>query len=217
MVMIEERANGKVSSPKKADKAPALLKLADLRPRTVVLRIVGDEPLITHAWSEKAKKEMRDNQQGTAESKAKGREPKDPIAEYEGAFYHTADGKPAIPTIAFKAAVVNAARQVEGFTMVFLRGAFRVEGELTEIISEPPIMREDMVRVGMGKADMRYRPEFRGWSVYLTVKFIPNPLTLDQLISLFNLAGFACGVGEWRPEKNGQFGTFHVEDIGEVT
>lgn len=37
----------------------------------------------------------------------------------------------------------------------------------------------------------------------------------EQIVNLFNVAGFACGVGEWRPSKDGSFGTFHVESIGE--
>lgn len=192
--------------------ASAVIELAEIKPRTVVLHIVGDSPLIVHNWSEKAKKEIRDKQQGKARLK---KEPKDPQAEYEGAFYRLSDGSPGITTIAFKAAAVDAATQVGGLTKTFLRGAFHTLGELVQIQSDPPIMREDMVRVGMGTADMRYRPEFRNWSVDLVVRFNPNSITLDQLVSLFNMAGFACGVGEWRPSRDGQFGTFHVDGVGE--
>jgi hypothetical protein len=193
--------------------AEAPINLIDIRPRTVVIRIVGDSPLITHAWSEKAKKQMRDKQQGRA---AEGKQPKNPEAEMEGATYRLPTGQPAIPTICFKAAAVDAASQVKDYTKVFLRGAFHTVGELAEIISEPAVMREDMVRVGMGTADMRYRPQFNNWSVDLVVRFNPSSISLEQLVNLLNLAGFACGVGEWRPQKDGQFGMFHVESYAEV-
>ena len=34
-----------------------------------------------------------------------------------------------------------------------------------------PEIREDMVRVGMGAADLRYRGEFKEWSVILPIRF----------------------------------------------
>lgn len=180
--------------------------------KAYVFRFVGDSPLICHAWSAKAKLEMLDKQMGKARGK---KEPKNPQLDYEQAFYRTEDGAPAFPTIAFKAAAVNAARQVEGLTMTFLRGAFHTVGELVKIEGEPR-MREDMVRVGMGTADIRYRPEFVDWAVDMKVRLNTRSLTLEQLIHLFNQAGFSVGVGEWRPEKDGRNGMFHVEKINEV-
>lgn len=180
--------------------------------KTYVLHIVGDSPLICHAWSKKAKQEMLDKQMGKARGK---KEPKDPMRDYEDAFYRLADGTPGFPTIAFKAAAVNAASQVTGLTKVFLRGAFHTTGELVAIEGEPQ-MREDMVRIAMGTADIRYRPEFPTWSVNLTVRMNTRALTLEQLIHLFNQAGFSAGVGEWRPEKDGPYGMFHVESVQEV-
>lgn len=177
--------------------------------KTFVMRLVGDSPLIVHAWSDKAKKEMLDKQMGKARSK---KEPKDPHADYEGAFYRLPDGRPGFPTIAFKAAAVNAARQVEGLTMTFLRGAFHTVGELVAIEGTPR-MREDTVRVGMGTADLRYRPEFTEWAVDLAIRLNTRALTLDQLTHLFNQAGFSVGVGEWRPEKDGRNGMFHVSGV----
>ena len=188
------------------------LELPPLDMRTVIIRVVGDSELITHAWSEKAKREMRDKQMGKAQTR---KEPKNPDAEYEAAFYRMPDGTPAVPAIAFKAAAVDAATQLSGVTKVFLRGAFHVVGEYLPIEGEPR-MREDMVRVGMGTADLRYRPGFPAWAVNVPVRFNTRAITLEQLANLFRQAGFSVGICEWRPSKDGAFGMFHVEALDEV-
>jgi len=72
-------------------------------------------------------------------------------------------------------------------------------------------MREDMVRIAMGTADIRYRGEFKQWKVRLLVRYNASVLSPAQIYNLFNLAGFGVGVGEGRPEKNGSWGMFHVE------
>lgn len=193
---------------------PATMVIPPIAIKTYLLRIVGDTPLICHAWSKKAKQEMLDKQMGKARSK---KEVKDPERDYLEAFYRCENGVPGFPTVAFKAAAVGAGRQVEGLSMVFLRGAFHTVGELVEIEGEPR-MREDMVKVGGASktADLRYRPEFPVWAVNLAVRLNIRSLTLEQLVHLFNQAGFSCGVGEWRPERNGQYGMFHVDSIMEV-
>ena len=76
-------------------------------------------------------------------------------------------------------------------------------------------MREDMVRLATGVADIRYRAMYPDWRTNVTVRFNSRVLSAEQIINLFNTAGFAVGVGEWRPlGKNGStntFGMFHVE------
>ena len=182
----------------------------DLRHYRITLR--GTSELVMHAWSDKAKREMLDKQMGKAREK---KEFKDPQADYEAAFYRLPDGRPAFPAVAFKAAIVSAARQVEGLTMAFLRGAFHVDGDLLPVDGEPR-MREDMVRVGMGTADIRYRPGFPEWSVVLPVRLNARALTLEQLCHLIRQAGFSVGVGEWRPERDGSWGMFDIETVQEV-
>lgn len=193
--------------------APSAIAIPPIEIKSYSFRLEGDSPLIVHAWSDKAKKEMLDKQMGKARGK---KEPKDPDGDYEAAFYRMPNNAPGFPTIAFKAAAVNAARQVEGLTMTFLRGAFHAIGELVEIEGEPT-MREDTVRVGMGTADLRYRPEFKVWAVNLIIRLNTRSMTLAQLIHLLNQAGFSVGVGEWRPEKDGRNGMFHVASYQEVT
>ena len=171
--------------------------------------IVGDSPLIVHAWSDKAKKMMLDKQMKKATN---GREAKDPFMDFVDSLYWLTDkpekptmddvlsAKFGFPTIAFKAAAVDSGYQqglLEKKTTA--RGAFHISGDFAEI-EGIPTMREDMVRIGQGTADIRYNS---------------GAISAEQIVSLFNVAGFACGVGEWRPSKDGSFGTFHVGTINE--
>lgn len=195
-------------SPAKKSAAPQQMKieLPDIDIQTIRLTLIGDSPLIVHAWSEKAKKQMRDKQTGKARQK---KEPKSPDQEYKDSLYPQVGGKHTFPAVGFKSALVSAARFVEGLKMTELRGAVHVIGELVQIEGRAT-PREDMVRVGMGVADIRYRGEFKTWKAALNVQFNARMLTPEQIANLFNAAGFGVGVGEWRPERNGSFGRFHV-------
>ena len=184
------------------------VKLAGLAVDHITLRLVGLSPLIVHKWSEKAKKQMLDKQMKVA---SQGKAAKDPEQDYRESLYIRDDGSYGFPAVAFKAAAVRAGTYCD-MKMVFLRGAFHVEGDLVRIEGEPE-PREDMVRVGMGTADIRYRPQFPKWATELDITYNSRALTVGQLVNLFEIAGFAVGVGEWRPEKDGQFGRFRVEAI----
>lgn len=189
-----------------------LVELKKINIKFVEITLVGDSPLIVHAWSEKAKKGMLDKQM----KKAKGaQKAKNPEQDYEDCFYRLENGKPGFPAIGFKAAAVSAAgRFCEGMKMTEVRGAFHIPCELVEIIGEPN-MREDMVRIAMGTADIRYRPEFKKWRAVLPIRYNADAISVEQLINIFNQAGFGVGVGEWRPEKDGSYGMFHVAVYGE--
>lgn len=195
------------------------VELPKLEIQRMVITLVGDSELICHAWSEKAKKEMLDKQM----KKAKGaKDAKDPWQDFVGSMYWLTK-KPAkvepkdiekarfgFPAVAFKAAAVDACSHVAEITKVEARGAFHIIGDMVEIQGVPE-MREDMVRIGMGTADIRYRGGFKTWKVNFEVRYNRNVLSAEQIVNLFNTAGFAIGVGEWRPQKDGSFGMFHVE------
>jgi hypothetical protein len=142
------------------------------------------------------------------------KEKKDPVADFKGAKYLNAKGKDCVPAIAFKSAIVSAARYADDMKMTVLRGALFVEGDMIPITFDDCVMREDMVRVGMGTADMRYRPEYQGWKCQLVISYNSSMMSLAQIVNLVKLAGFSVGICEWRPEKDGQFGRFDV--AGEV-
>jgi hypothetical protein len=83
---------------------------------------------------------------------------------------------------------------------------------MAEIKGSIPEIREDMVRIGMGSADLRYRGEFKNWHMDLVIEYNSGGnLTLDQIVNVINAGGYIVGIGEWRPEKDGTFGRYHVE------
>lgn len=191
---------------------------------TAKIKIIGDSPLISHAWSEKAKKMILDKQMKKATT---GKEVRDPWMDFCESLYWL-DGMPkdpkpddiakarfGFPTVAFKACAIDAGYQQGVLAKkTTARGAFHLLGEFAEIKGIPE-MREDMVKIGMGTADLRYRGEFKNWTTELTVAYNPKAISLEQIISLLDIGGFANGVGEWRPSKDGSFGTFHVAKRGE--
>lgn len=197
--------------------------------QAVKLKLRGTSRLVMHAWDEKAKQQMRDKQGKKAkqgkEAKIPGRDfvesmywltpkptlPTDPEGALDKAMKAVEKARFGFPTVAFKAAAVAGAGFVDGLTKVGTRGAFHIVGDFAEIEGPPPIMREDMVRVGMGTADLRYRGSFEEWGTTLTVELNTTAMSVEQMVNLFNVGGFACGVGEYRPERDGPWGRFTVQ------
>jgi hypothetical protein len=88
---------------------------------------------------------------------------------------------------------------------------------LVEIKGDKPTMREDIVILsGMSrKPDIRWRGEFRNWYCDLNITYDADGVySISDIVNMFNAGGRYSGIGEYRPEKSGQFGMFHVEIDG---
>ena len=219
-------------------KTGEMINIKRIERETIELTIEGETPLIMHAWSEKAKLMMLQAQQGTAKGKAKNY--RNPVDEFIQSIYwltekpgYSDNAKEEECEAAFNEAIARGARFGFPCTAIKqaansaayrlgwvknqtgLRGAYFLDsefGDMVEIKSDTPIMREDMVRIGMGSADLRYRGEFRNWSATFKMTYIKNgEYSLENLINVINAGGTICGIGEWRPEKDGNFGRFHVK------
>jgi len=193
-----------------------IVTIPKLEIQVAQLKIVGDSPLIMHKWSEKAIKQIQDKQ---GKKPVKGREKRNPQQEYKDSMYKFPGGGYGFPATGFKASAVRGAKSV-GTNMTDARASFYVVGtgpdQLVKIEGKPK-MRTDMVRLAKGgSADVRYRGMFEEWSATLTVRYNAMTISVGQIINFFNVAGFGTGVGEWRSERDGQFGMFHVELSDEV-
>ena len=191
------------------------ISIAPLKQKVIQVSIIGVTPLICHRFSEKAKKQMRDKKAGI---KTKVREKCDPEAEFEAARYVMSNGSDGFPATGFKNAILEVAHKDVGVPKTLIRKSLFIVADeyvdgipIVKIISDKPVMREDVVRVGTGSADLRYRPEFASWSAVLTIEYDEENLTPDVIVSLIQRAGFGVGVGDWRPERDGEFGRFKLE------
>lgn len=178
------------------------------------MTIVGDSPLLVNKFSEKSKREMLEKQT----KKAKGaKEARDPMAEVEAATYRLPNKKYGIPASGLKNCAVSACKFIDGVPMTRAKGAFFVLEDadgLCELDVKRPSIDERMVAIGpFGKKTKmaRFRPRFDEWSCTFKVLYDPDLLSAEQLLNLYERAGFSVGLCEYRPEKSGSMGMFHVK------
>jgi len=232
-------------TPAKADAAPLaqpgeVISLAKLMSTAVAyvhfdVWLVGETPLITHAWSEKAKREMLQKQ---AKGTKAGKEARDPHADFVNSLYEMGTvGKKTVygfPVTGVKNAILSSAHKDKGVPRTTVTSALYLNADmvrvrpalagaicdmpLVRIYGDEPAMREDMVRIGTGlnkKANLAYRAQFTNWAINLKGKFNPAVMSAEQLIFLTNEAGIGIGIGEWRNERKGMFGAFRMANVEE--
>lgn len=226
MVIIPRKDKENKMATKKTEE---VIEIKAIQNKQTKIQIIGDTPLIVHAWSDKAKRMMLEAQQ--KKNKTKAHDVRDPYDEFINSMYWLTE-KPDSTVEAFEKAVAdgakwgfpvgaikmagNAAAYRNGWVknQMQLRGSYFLKtewGDMAEIISDTPIIREDMVRIGMGSADLRYRAEFQNWRMEMILEYnASGDLSLEQIMNVINLGGYSVGIGEWRPEKDGDFGRYHI-------
>lgn len=174
-------------------KKTEVMELPPFKLQELKIRLIGETPLICHNWSKKAKQEMLDKQMKKAK---KGRDAKNPEEQFQESLYILPEGGYGFPSVAFKAAAVRAANDAN-IKMTDARRSFHVKGEYVKIEGIPQ-KREDMVRLSSGTADIRFRAEFPEWRCELEIEYNTTVMSAEQILNLFEIAGFGVGIGDWR-------------------
>jgi hypothetical protein len=188
--------------------------------------LVGDTPLICHAWSEKARRDMLDKQ--VKQIKAEGREQRSPEDDFLNSLYDMGNETYGFPITAIKKAMRESAHfnrgiaKVDVFPSIWLdHDIVRVRPALADaicdmplirIVAERPEMREDMGRIGSGlakKANLIYRGQFFPWALNITGRVNISRVPEEAMVNLLSWSGMEIGIGEWRTEKSGVMGAFH--------
>jgi hypothetical protein len=185
-------------------------------PQTLEVVIVGrpGSPLVVHAFSEKAKKEIRDKQQKKVKEKKDAR---DPNAEFLAARYVDSKKRECIPVAVIKKAMITAATAFDDLTKVGLRQAVFVDSadepgaELLPILTSEDkpavgVMREDAVTIGINTRGLTYRPMYTDWKVKARIEYNPRIVSEEQVLALLDHAGWGVGICEGRPERSSALG-----------
>lgn len=130
--------------------------------------------------------------------------------EFKNCLYPKINGHYGFPASAITKAVVSIAKtHAPGVNKTQVRGSFFIPVDYLEIEGKPTL-RSDVVLV-KGSAIRRVRAEFKSWKMKIPIEGDENGvLSLEQIINLIAIAGDKCGIGDWRPEKNGIHGRFIV-------
>lgn len=185
--------------------------------------IDGVTPLLVCAWSEKARNMILNKQMKKA---LRGKEAKDPHQNYLDALYVSTEGWTGIPAGGLKGCLVNACRAVDELPMTMAKRMLFIQAQgytksgqgLVRIHGEHE-MNEAMVRIDQGTADIRHRPIYKKWSIRLTIEYLQNILSAEQVLNLLELAGYIEGLCEHRPgspkNNTGDNGRFTIRRVDE--
>ncbi len=187
------------------------IQIPEIKLKSMVVSIVGSTPLLTNRFSDRARKMIEDKQQ----HEAKGpREARDPDAEFNDAMHLLAGGVHGFPSDGIKKALVAAGFRFADEKGTHLRGILNIPAAFVPIQAPAPTMRSDPVRLRGAGFTIAYRPQFWPWSMDVPVMFNSSMIGEAQILNLFQIAGFAVGIGSWRPESNGTFGQFVLSEQG---
>lgn len=188
------------------------------------LHLTGISPLLVHRFSEKAKTMMEDKQTGKAASQKESRNPDQERRDNSYVVPGREDwrdgeaGKYFLPGSMFKHAYLYGVAQLGDKTRFPKTKAtgwvFPVQDPIIQFASITA--RSDVARIGGQTANHVYRFQFNDWSVDLDISYNELAISLEQVMSLFDLGGNG-GIGEWRPSspqnKSGMFGRFQVTGV----
>lgn len=182
------------------------LVIAQPKTFSVCLEIHGTADLIQNNFSQKSVEQMLRKHMGISVQ----REAKKPRECLEDATVYNTDKRVSISPSCFKQAMLGAATQIKTLKKTQLRTAMFVRGSSIPITFSKMVPRMDVTRTsGMNRApDIRFRPAFQNWKARMVIEF-SDMLSVQSVVDLLNRAG-SGGVGEWRPQRNGTFGTFRV-------
>ena len=196
------------------DKPPAVSPPKFAIMELPIVNIPGS-PLVIHAFSQKARDQMKAAQEaGAQRTKKKGnREPKDFALAYHNARHISADGWDGAAAATFRNAAIDACRLV-GFHMTVAKRALFIEPDGLSVPDGTPLVRiegkpyafEATVRNQTGVADVRVRPRWDDWKAIVRIRFDTELFTPDDLVNLMLRAGEQCGVCEGRPGSKSSFG-----------
>ena len=195
-------------------------EIAKLELERIKVPIIGTAPLLCDNWSEWALQALRDRNA----KKATIKRVYTPEEQYLATLYRVAkeDGTEAygFPTAGFLKATLGsfryygkAVKRTELVQNIRIHGVLtKADNQvLTEITGEHRL-REDRIGTRGGGGQLAYRAEFPEWSAVLDMEYVSTSIDESSVIKLIYGGGVGVGVGNWRPEKGGTFGTYTIDE-----
>lgn len=184
--------------------------------------IVGTAPIILNRISEKAKREllMPKGKKTTAEKQSTLKH--NPFQEFAAAPYVNADTSAPtylqILSTSVKNAMRGAALDMPGdVSKSAITRLCYVQGEKINLYGVPKLHMAIVRQSGMNRTpDVRTRAIVPQWAAEVTINYASPMLKLPAVLNLLSAGGMTQGLGDWRVEKNGSYGTYRVTNSDDL-
>jgi hypothetical protein len=187
--------------------------------KTIKCEIRGITPLLIHRFGEDAEKKRPTTRIETRTRDPRTEATKCAYIAKDGTYYFNAFSIPSAMGNAgashkttgsrksLKWVVPSAVRMLEdGVTILNGTGP----AKNFEVDSRPVTIPATKGRI------MRHRPRFDSWGARFEMSINDDLLSVEMAHQLLNEAGLSMGIGDFRPEKRGPFGTFRVVKFEEI-
>lgn len=215
--------------------AKAVTKKIEVKPlktQTIWVTIEGDSDLILNKMTDSSVAEIRESQTGKTNKKSKeainqwqrlieglhwmDRKEDDFTEEgWKNALEHNRVGYDAS---GIKKGLCDAAVRVLGESKSTITNAniqvIPEKANLVPIEFSDVAIDESIITNWKGNAFLTYRNVFSGWKSRFRIQFMPDNISIEQVVELIQAMGFAGGIGAHRVGlKGGTNGQFHVTEV----
>lgn len=207
--------SGTASAPKGGK--PRVIELPPIEEIVALVHIKGETNLILNPFTAQVIQQLLDAQAGKkAQKKAKSVD--DEMAKR---IQKLPSGKIGFSALAFKKAMISATLSFKGLKTAHVKQGCFIDPDghdengcpLIELTTSKPEALKAHVKNQTGVADIRVRPMVSKWSCTLRMTITPSILSLEAALSVLRVAGRSVGVGDWRPERSGDYGRFAIEKV----
>lgn len=181
--------------------------------QTVQVEIRGVTPLLIHRFGEEAEQQKKSRRIEMKQRDPREEAQRNAYIATDGTYYFSAFAIPnamgsaganhkATGTRKTLRFVVPSAVRMAKDTVTILNGVGAAK--TFEVDSRPVTIPATKGRI------LRHRPRFDVWGARFEFLLDDELLSADMAHQLLNEAGTSIGIGDFRPEKRGPFGTFRV-------
>lgn len=203
-----------------------VIEIKPIEPKTIVVSIEGDSDLILNQMNAYNRRQLTDKQK----NKAKSLDPVDPW-ECIISSIHWRDGEPTeYSQEVLEEALKNNAPCITGFGLKKSFGQAVVRNEIDTYATKfdvslnilgvgdnlVPIkfaehhIDEKLMSPKKGSPVLVRLNRFSGWSADITISYLDNVYSEEQILNIINLAGFGIGIGSGRSSG---FGRYHITGV----
>lgn len=202
-----------------------MAKFKSDEPRTIEINAVdvcqvdfcvrGTTPLISNRFSVKARQQLLLPPLPTNRAERNNTLKHDPVHEFRSAVYMNRDSKrPALfhlPNGMFHKSLGAAALDTPGAKRTQIERLTKIVDVNIDLYGVPTLFMAMVRNSDINKTpDVRTRPMFDEWACKITVQYVRGTLTERSIANLLGAAGQIIGIGDWRGEKGGPYGSYVV-------